>query len=95
MNKKPSESVQRQNRMICLPFQQETYGETVADALQFRLYIDEMFSLYPELLQNAWKKLFPSVTLILCFLHAFIGIRDRAKKKFGEIYNEIAEKLWN
>ncbi|WP_207678817.1 hypothetical protein [Desulfonema magnum] len=42
---------------------------------------------------NAWKSLFPSVTLILCFLHMFIGIRDRAKKKFGEIYQEVATRL--
>ena len=44
---------------------------------------------------NAWKSLFPSVTLILCFPHTFISIRDRAKKKFGEIYDEVAEKLWD
>ncbi|QTA89022.1 hypothetical protein [Desulfonema magnum] len=44
---------------------------------------------------NAWKSLFPSVTLILCFLHTFIGIRDRAKKKFGEIYDEVVSKLWD
>ncbi len=44
---------------------------------------------------NAWKRLFPSVTLILCFLHVFIGIRNRTKKKFGEIYDEVAEKLWD
>jgi len=44
---------------------------------------------------NAWKSLFPSVTLILCFLHMFISVRDRAKKKFGEIYDELAEKLWD
>ena len=44
---------------------------------------------------NAWKSLFPSVTLILCFPHVFISIRDRAKKKFGEIYDEAAEKLWD
>ncbi len=44
---------------------------------------------------NAWKGLFPSVTLILCFLHTFISIRDRTKKKFGEIYDEVAEKLWD
>jgi hypothetical protein len=43
---------------------------------------------------NAWKSLFPSVTLILCFLHMFIGIRNRAKKKFGEIYHEVVTKLW-
>jgi len=44
---------------------------------------------------NAWRSLFPSAALILCFLHAFIGIRDRAKKKFGKIYGEVAENLWN
>ena len=44
---------------------------------------------------NAWKSLFPSVTLILCFLHTFIGIRGRVKKKFGEIYGEVAENLWD
>jgi len=44
---------------------------------------------------NAWKRLFPSVTLILCFLHVFIGIRNRTKKKFGEIYDEVVEKLWD
>ncbi len=44
---------------------------------------------------NAWKRLFPSVTLILCHLHVFIGIRNRTKKKFGEIYDEVAEKLWD
>ncbi|WP_246556330.1 hypothetical protein [Desulfonema magnum] len=43
---------------------------------------------------NAWESLFPSVTLILCFLHMFISIRDRAKKKFGEIYHEVVTRLW-
>ena len=44
---------------------------------------------------NAWKKLFPSVTIIKCFLHAFINIRDRAKKKYRDLFNEIAEAVWN
>jgi hypothetical protein len=43
---------------------------------------------------NAWKSLFPSVVPILCFLHMFISIRSRAKKKFGEIYQEVVTKLW-
>ncbi len=43
---------------------------------------------------KAWRSLFPSVTLILCFLHMFISIRNRAKKKFGEIYHEVVTKLW-
>jgi len=45
--------------------------------------------------QNAWKTLFPSLLLIFCFLHVFIKIRDRAKKKFKEVFSEISEKLWN
>jgi hypothetical protein len=28
--------------------------------------------------QKAWKRLFPKVVVILCFLHAFLKIRDRA-----------------
>lgn len=30
--------------------------------------------------QGAWRTLFPSITVILCFLHAFLKIRDRATK---------------
>jgi len=45
--------------------------------------------------QNAWKTLFSSILLILCFLHVFIKVRDRAKKKFKDIFSEISEKLWN
>jgi hypothetical protein len=29
--------------------------------------------------QRAWQALFPTITLILCFLHAFLSIRSRAK----------------
>jgi hypothetical protein len=56
MSKNPSESVSRHNRTICLPFQQETYGETVTDDLQFRLYVDEMFSLHPELFPSETER---------------------------------------
>ncbi len=45
--------------------------------------------------QNAWKKIFPSLLLILCFLHVFIKVRDRAKKKFQPLFSEISSKLWN
>lgn len=44
--------------------------------------------------QSAWKTLFPSISLILCFLHVFIKIRDRAKKKFKQLFEETADKLW-
>ena len=45
--------------------------------------------------QNAWKTLFPYIVLICCFLHVYIKIRDRSKKKFKGIFQEVADKLWN
>ncbi len=44
---------------------------------------------------NAWKNLFPSITVLSCFLHIFISIRDRCSKKFRDIFTETADKLWN
>ncbi|WP_231715561.1 hypothetical protein [Desulfosarcina widdelii] len=46
--------------------------------------------------RKAWKSLFPAVVIICCFLHVFIKIRDRAKKKYRDIYeNVVASKLWD
>lgn len=45
--------------------------------------------------RNAWKFLFTSVVIICCFLHVFIKIRDRAKKKYKDIFTEAASKLWD
>lgn len=44
---------------------------------------------------KAWKNLFPAITLIACFLHIYISIRDRSRKKFKEQFIQAAEKLWN
>ena len=45
--------------------------------------------------RNAWKALFTSVVIICCFLHVFIKIRDRAKKKYSNIFDQAASKLWD
>ena len=45
--------------------------------------------------RNAWKALFASVVIICCFLHIFIKIRDRAKRKHKDIFDEVATKLWD
>ena len=42
---------------------------------------------------GAWRALFPTVTLILCFLHAWLRIRDRSKTL--ENFFELGEKVWN
>ncbi len=44
--------------------------------------------------QSAWKNLFGSITLILCFLHSFIKIRDRCKR-MKEQFHLICEKAWD
>jgi len=44
--------------------------------------------------QNVWKHWFPGVTVILCFLHAFIKIRDRATKVLADSFNEAADRVW-
>lgn len=36
----------------------------------------------------------PAVTLITCFLHLYISLRDGAKKKYAEIFREVADILW-
>ncbi len=44
--------------------------------------------------QGAWKRLFPSITLVLCFLHAFLKIRDRATQVLGEYFEPLSTRVW-
>ena len=44
---------------------------------------------------GAFKSLFPCTVLIACFLHIFISIRDRTRKKFKELFQVAATKLWD
>jgi len=44
--------------------------------------------------QAAWLSLFPTITIILCFLHAFLKIRDRAKR-LKDIFPDLADKVWD
>ncbi|WP_245809404.1 hypothetical protein [Desulfamplus magnetovallimortis] len=45
--------------------------------------------------QNAWTTLFPHTVLIACFLHVYIKIRDRSKKKYRVLFKQVADKMWN
>lgn len=45
--------------------------------------------------QNAWLTLFPSITIIECFLHAFIKIRNRCQKRFKHVYADISQRVWD
>ncbi len=44
--------------------------------------------------QGAWKALFGNITVILCFLHAFLKVRDRATKALAGAFQEVGEKIW-
>ena len=45
--------------------------------------------------QLAWQTLFPLIVIIECFLHAFIKIRDRCKKRYQDVYSEISQRVWD
>jgi hypothetical protein len=44
--------------------------------------------------QNAFRNLFPTICILSCFLHVYIKIRDRSKKKHQEVFREAASALW-
>jgi hypothetical protein len=43
--------------------------------------------------QAAWKVLFPKVVILLCFLHSWLKIRDRAKH-LKEIFADVSRRVW-
>ncbi len=44
--------------------------------------------------QNAWQTLFPSIIIILCFLHVFLKLRKN-KNKFKKLFFQLSQKLWH
>lgn len=45
--------------------------------------------------QKAWQALFATITVIQCFLHAFLKIRDRTKKRCKALYADIQQQVWD
>jgi hypothetical protein len=45
--------------------------------------------------QKAWQSLFMTITVIQCFLHAFLKIRDRTKKRYKALYEDIQQQVWD
>jgi hypothetical protein len=46
-----------------------------------------------ESTQNAWQQLFPSVTLMLCFLHTVLSIQQSCRRNH-QFFQDITQKLW-
>jgi hypothetical protein len=44
--------------------------------------------------QGAWQARFTQITVILCFLHAFLTIRDRATKTVGDAFAQVQKRVW-
>ena len=44
--------------------------------------------------QAAWKMLFTKVVILLCFLHGWLKIRDRAKH-LKEVFAEVSWRVWD
>lgn len=45
--------------------------------------------------QNAWRALFATTVIIECFLHAFLKIRDRCKKRLKPLFPSIKQQVWD
>jgi hypothetical protein len=43
--------------------------------------------------QAAWRALFPKVVILLCFLHGWLKIRDRAKH-LKEQFTDVSRRVW-
>jgi hypothetical protein len=41
--------------------------------------------------REAWRRLFPTITLVLCFLHSVLKIMDRCR---GELRHQVLERTW-
>jgi len=72
---------------------QKAYGEFAAEAAQvFPNYQPESVCTDGwAATREAWRTLFPGITLILCFLHSILKIRDRCR---GELRRVILDKAW-
>ena len=44
-----------------------------------------------EATRQAWRRLFPTITLVLCFLHSILKIKDRCT---GALRHQVLERAW-
>ena len=72
---------------------QATYGEFKAEATaifpayQLRSVCTDGF----QATREAWRQLFPQVTVVLCFLHAILKLTDRCR---GMLRQQVLDRAW-
>jgi hypothetical protein len=73
---------------------EEAYGEFVTEA-------QEVFPAYHarsvctdgfKPTREAWRRLFPQLTLVLCFLHSILKIKERCR---GALRRQVLERTWH
>lgn len=73
---------------------QSAYGEFKAEATaifpdyQLRSVCTDGF----HATRDAWRQIFPHVTLVLCFLHAILKLTDRCR---GRLRGQVLDRAWN
>ncbi len=72
---------------------QAAYGEFVAEA-------QEVFAAYQvrsvctdgfQATREAWRRLFPQLTLVLCYLHSILKIKERCR---GALRRQVLDRAW-
>lgn len=48
-----------------------------------------------EATQKTWTSLFPTITIVLCFLHSALKLAKLCPKKWGDLRFQILEGLWH
>jgi len=74
----------------------QAYGEFQQEALELNpTYAPESVNTDGwESTQKAWQKLFPTVTLMLCFLHTVLNIQQSCRRD-PKFFKNISDHLWN
>lgn len=75
---------------------QQAYGEFQREAPQLNpTYCPESVNTDGwDATQQAWKALFPGITVVLCFLHLVLGMQQLCRRTC-EVFKSVTDKLWH
>lgn len=75
---------------------QQAYGEFQREAQQLNpTYRPESVNTDGwDATQQAWKALFPNITIVLCFLHVVLGVQQLCRRTSG-VFKLVSDKLWH
>ena len=75
---------------------EQAYGEFQREAYQLNpRYLPQSVNADGwEATQQAWKALFPHISVVLCFLHTIMGIQ-RLCRRSSSLFQVVSDKLWH